>query len=137
MRNDELSHLSTQVFFEYLWLRSGRYVDGLMFPSVQTGEAGTNVVLFPEASRLSYMPRVHPHTTDGPPPVAVPPKNAFGLTAKLAVMADSFRFHKITAIETKAKEYSHIYDVFMSDLNRKCAGWTSNERWWLQVILII
>ncbi|MNR12970.1 RES domain protein [compost metagenome] len=47
-RNDELRYLSTQVVFEYLRLRFGKSVDGLVFPSVQTGEAGTNVVLFPE-----------------------------------------------------------------------------------------
>ena len=115
-RNDELSYLSTQVVFEYLRLRFGKYVDGLVFPSVQTGEAGTNVVLFPEASRLSYVP-----PTD-PVPMAVPPENPFGSPAKLAVVADSIRFHKVTAIETKAQEYSHIYDLFMSDLNRKRLG---------------
>lgn len=50
-RNDDLSYLSTQVVFEYLRLKFGKQVDGLVFPSVQTGEVGTNVVLFPEASR--------------------------------------------------------------------------------------
>lgn len=93
-----------------------------MFPSVQTGEAGTNVVLFPEASRLSYMPPADPDPADGPAPIAVPPENPFGPPAKLAVVADSIRFHKITAIETKAKEYKHIYGVFMSDLNRNRLG---------------
>lgn len=121
-RNDELSYLSTQVVFEYLRLRFGKYVDGLVFPSVQTGEAGTNVVLFPEASRLSYVPPADPDPADGPVPMAVPPGNPFEPPAKLAVVADSIRFHKVTAIETKAKEYSHIYDLFMSDLNRKRLG---------------
>lgn len=120
--NDELSYLSTQMIFEYLRLRFGQYVDGLVFPSVQTGEAGTNVVLFPEASRLSYMPPADPDPADGPAPIAVPPENPFGPPAKLAVVADSIRFHKITAIETKAKEYKHIYGVFMSDLNRNRLG---------------
>ncbi|MFV9495353.1 RES family NAD+ phosphorylase [Pseudomonas aeruginosa] len=63
-RNDELSYLSTQVVFEYLRLRFGKQVDGLVFPSVQTGEAGTNVVLFPEASRLAYVPRRKPTLKD-------------------------------------------------------------------------
>lgn len=52
-RNDELSYLSTQVVFEYLRLRFGSQVNGLVFPSVQTGEQGTNVVLFPEFSIVS------------------------------------------------------------------------------------
>lgn len=118
-RNDELSYLSTQVVFEYLRLRFGRQVDGLVFPSVQTGEAGTNVVLFPEASRLSYVPPADLDPADWPVPMVVPPESPFEPPAKLAVVADSIRFHKVTAIETKAKEYSHIYHLFMSDLNRK------------------
>lgn len=122
VRNDELSYLSTQVVFEYLRLRFGTYVDGLVFPSVQTGEAGINVVLFPEASRLCYVPPTDPDPADGPAPIAVPPENPFGPPATLAVVADSIRFHKVTAIETKAKEYKHIYGLFMSDLNRKRLG---------------
>lgn len=46
----------TAVFSErqlYLRLQFGKQVDGLVFPSVQTGEVGTNVVLFPEASVIS------------------------------------------------------------------------------------
>lgn len=121
-RNDELSYLSTQVVFEYLRLRFGKYVDGLVFPSVQTAEAGTNVVLFPEASRLSYVPPADRDQADGPVPVTVPPDNSFEPPAKLSVVADSIRFHKVTAIETRAKEYRHIYDLFLSDLNRKRLG---------------
>jgi hypothetical protein len=121
-RNDELNYLSTQVVFEYLRLRFGKYVDGLVFPSVQTGEAGTNVVLFPEASRLSYVPPANPDPADGPVPKAVPAENAYGPPAKLVVVTGSIRFHKVTAIETKAKDYDHIYGLFMSELNRKRLG---------------
>lgn len=121
-RNDELSYLSTQVVFEYLRLRFGKQVDGLVFPSVQTGETGTNVVLFPEASRLSYVPSTDSDPADGPVPKAVPAENPFGPPAKLTVVTGSIRFHKVTAIETKAKEYDHIYGLFMSDLNRKRLG---------------
>lgn len=121
-RNDELSYLSTQVVFEYLRLRFGGYVDGLIFPSVQTGEAGTNVVLFPEASRLSYTPPIDPDPADWPVQVAVPAEDPFEPPARLAVVAGSIRFHRVTAIETKAKEYKHIYDLFMSDQNRKRLG---------------
>lgn len=121
-RHDELSYLSTQVVFEYLRLRFGKQVDGLVFPSVQTGEAGTNVVLFPEASRLCYEPPADFDPADGPVPVAVPAYDSFGRAANLAVVAGSIRFHKITAIETKAHEYDHIYGLFMSDLNRKRLG---------------
>lgn len=121
-RNDELSYLSTQVVFEYLRTRFGKYVDGMVFPSVQTGEVGTNVVIFPEASRLSYVPPSDPDPADGPVQVAVPAENPFGPSAKLSVVGRSIRFHKVTAIETRAKEYDHIYPLFMSDLDRKRLG---------------
>ncbi|MEY8175130.1 RES family NAD+ phosphorylase, partial [Burkholderia multivorans] len=120
-RNDELSYLATQVVFEYLRLRFSGQVDGLVFPSVQTGEAGTNVVLFPEASRLAFEPPVREGADledDEDVQVAVPAmqNDLFEPDTKLAVVAGSIRFHKVTAIETRAKEYRHITDLFMSDL---------------------
>ncbi|WP_423358666.1 RES family NAD+ phosphorylase [Pseudomonas citronellolis] len=123
-RNDELSYLSTQVVFEYLRLRFGKQVDGLVFPSVQTGEAGTNVVLFPEASRLAYLP---PPEADAerfadeksPVMVEIELDNPFKPPTKVIVVHDSIRYHKVMAIETQAREYRHIYDMFMSDETRK------------------
>ncbi|EOG5637498.1 RES family NAD+ phosphorylase [Pseudomonas aeruginosa] len=126
-RNDELSYLSTQVVFEYLRLRFGEQVDGLVFPSVQTGEAGTNVVLFPEASRLAYIlpaRTVEDKFRDEPAPVEVPidMDNPLMPPTKLMVVHGSVRFHKVTAIETRAREYRHIHDLFMSDETRKRLG---------------
>ncbi|HCF6914566.1 TPA: RES family NAD+ phosphorylase [Pseudomonas aeruginosa] len=123
-RNDELSYLSTQVVFEYLRLRFGEQVDGLVFPSVQTGEAGTNVVLFPEASRLAYILPAgadEDRFGDEPAPVEVPVHmgNRLMQPTKVMVVHGSFRFHKITAIETRAREYRSIYDLFMSDETRR------------------
>lgn len=120
--NDELSYLSTQVVFEYLRTRFGKYVDGMVFPSVQTGGVGTNVVIFPEASRLSYTPPSHPDPADEPVQVAVPAENPFGPPAKLSVVADSIRFHRVTAIATRAQEYLHFYPLFMNDVVRKRLG---------------
>ena len=120
--NDELSYLSTQVVFEYLRTRFGKYVDGMVFPSVQTGEVGTNVVIFPEASRLSYTPPSNPDPADGLIQVAVPAENPFGPPAKLSVVANSIRFHRVTAIETRAKEYLRFYPLFMNDVDRKRLG---------------
>lgn len=123
-RNDELSYLSTQVVFEYLRLRFGKQVDGLVFPSVQTGEAGTNVVLFPETSRLAYVPPPEADAErlgDEKPPVIVEVEldNPFKPPTKVIVVHGSIRYHKVTAIETQAREYRHIYDIFMSDETRK------------------
>ncbi|MDI9331171.1 MAG: RES family NAD+ phosphorylase [Alphaproteobacteria bacterium] len=105
-RNDDLSYLSTQVVFEYLRLKFRKQVDGLIFPSVQTGEVGTNVVLFPEVSVISkefYNPN---ELTE------------FFVNDKLAVVDKSLRFHRVTAIKTSAIEHDNIYELFMSDLVR-------------------
>ncbi|KTC24623.1 hypothetical protein AO391_11560 [Pseudomonas marginalis ICMP 9505] len=115
--NDELSYLSTQVVFEYLRLRFGNQVDGLVFPSVQTGEIGTNVVLFPEASSVSDKDHSIPSGQE-PPRVQGEPHPA----ATLYCIPDSLRYHKITAIETRANEYEFSEDLFLSDLNRKRLG---------------
>jgi len=106
-RNDDLSYLSTQVVFEYLRLKFGKEVDGLVFPSVQTGEVGTNVVLFPETSVIS---KEH-YSPDK--------QAAFHEDDKLAFVDKSLRFHQVTAIKTYAVEHDDIHDLFMSDLVRR------------------
>ncbi len=45
--------------------------------------------------------------------------NPFKPPTKVIVVHDSIRYHKVTAIETQAREYRHIYDIFMSDETRK------------------
>lgn len=115
-RDEDLSYLSTQVVFEYLRLRFGSQVDGLVFPSVQTGKKGTNVVLFPEAGTVSskvrrWRPIGH---------------NARAKTsesdAKLEYVEGSMRFHKIVAIETHSVDYKHYSELFMNELTRKRLG---------------
>ena len=125
-RNDELSYLSTQVVFEYLRLRFSNQVDGLVFPSVQTGEQGTNVVLFPEASIVSsknYQKQTDYEIAETAEPDFEPEEeNPFEDKAKLYCLSGSLRFHKITAVETKADEYSHIEELFISDFDRRRFG---------------
>lgn len=111
-RNDELNYLSTQVVFEYLRLRFSKQVDGLVFPSVQTGNKGTNVVLFPEASSVSGQQ----HTATGEAAVNLEPGK------KLAVVCGSLRFHKIKAIKTEATTYQRLEDFYMSDEVRNRLG---------------
>lgn len=118
-RNDEISYLSTQVVFEYLRLRFGSQVDGLIFPSVQTGEKGTNVVLFPEASVISAKQYAKPDMSEE---ASIDLVEGDEPKARLAVVTNSIRFHEVVAIETKAKEYSHISEFFMSDLVRMRLG---------------
>lgn len=120
-RSDELSYLSTQVVFEYLRLRFGKQVDGLVFPSVQTGEQGTNLVLFPEASVI----RSKKFEKLGELNAAfdAEPEDPFAPTpARLAVVEGSLRFHKVKAIITKADTYKSIHDLYMSDEVRRRLG---------------
>lgn len=117
---DELSYLSSQVVFEYLRLRFGREVDGLVFPSVQTGETGTNVVLFPEASIVSGRNFTGEHE-DGEAAEAKA-EQPFESAARLCCIPDSLRYHKITAIITQAREYKYSEDLFLSDLARNRLG---------------
>jgi hypothetical protein len=121
-RNDDLSYLSTQVVFEYLRLRFGSQVNGLVFPSVQTGEQGTNVVLFPEVSIVSAK-----NFRNSPKHISVKTEKhddeePFEDGAMLYCLPNSLRFHKVKAIETKADEYTQIGELFISDLNRKRLG---------------
>lgn len=125
-RNDELSYLSTQVVFEYLRLRFGSKVDGLVFPSVQTGDQGTNVVLFPESSVVSAknyrkmfdykIAEIAEHDFE------TEEEEPFEDGAKVYCLSGSLRFHKVKAIETKAHEYTQIGELFMSDLYRNRFG---------------
>lgn len=119
-RNDELSYLSTQIVFEYLRLRFGKQVDGLVFPSVQTGNKGTNLVLFPEASVISKNQYEPPHEID----VALGVKSSvfFASNEKLAIISSSLRFHKIKAIKTEATTYRTLHDFYMSDEVRNRLG---------------
>ncbi|MES2933657.1 MAG: RES family NAD+ phosphorylase [Pseudomonadota bacterium] len=116
-RSDDLSYLSTQVVFEFLRLRFRSQVDGLVFPSVQTGEKGTNVVLFPEASVISQIIFTTP--TEIEKAFGDKPDEPFEVGAKLACIHGSIRFHKIKAIETHAIEYHDSSDLFMSDENKR------------------
>jgi hypothetical protein len=110
-RYDDLSYLSTQVVFEYLRLEFGNQVDGLVFPSVQTAEAGTNVVLFPEASVVG---KEH-FQADGSQP-------KFRENDRLAFVDSSLRFHHVTAIKTDATVHDDIHSIFMSDRARSRLG---------------
>ena len=120
-RNDDLSYISTQVVFEYLRLRFADQVSGLVFPSVQTGEKGTNVVLFPEASVLSAKTYRPEHRELGPeflPDDGSP----FEDGAAFCFIESSIRFHKVKALVTEAAEYDVIGELFMSDLTKRQIG---------------
>lgn len=119
-QNDELSYLSTQVVFEYLRVRFGRQADGLVFPSVQTGERGTNIVLFPEASIVSARDILADSEDDQTSASFL--NIQFEKGAKLYCVPNSMRYHKIVAIETRDKEYGFCEDLFMSDLTRNRLG---------------
>lgn len=51
-KNNSSTYLSTQVIFEYLSVKFGKKLTGLIFNSIQTDSLGTNVVFFPEHSAV-------------------------------------------------------------------------------------
>ncbi|MCJ8293120.1 MAG: RES domain-containing protein [Colwellia sp.] len=55
-KNNSSNYLSTQIIFEYLSVKFGNKLSGLMFNSVQTDGKGKNVVLFPEKSTVNSSP---------------------------------------------------------------------------------
>lgn len=115
-RGDELIYLSSQVVFEFLRLKFASQVHGLVFPSVQTGEKGTNLVLFPEFCSVSK--DVHTPPDELEKVFGSPPEKILEKQAMLACVAGSIRFHKVKAIVTEAEEHTHINNLYMSDLDR-------------------
>lgn len=90
---------------------------------VQTGEVGTNVVLFPESSVISMGHYFHPDEMEkvfGPETEIAP--DQFREGEELAFVAGFLRYHRVMAIETKAEEHRQIDEWFMSDLVRKRLG---------------
>jgi hypothetical protein len=126
-RSDDLSYLSTQVVFEYLRLTFGAQVSGLVFPSVQTGRTGTNVVLFPEASVVSAKNYrqldAYEIALMSTPDYEPDPEEPFEAGASLYCVTGSLRFHRVKAIETKSDAYVELRDLFMSDLDKERLGW--------------
>jgi hypothetical protein len=51
-KNNSSSYLSTQIIFEYLSLKFGDKLSGLMFNSIQTGGEGKNIAFFPSYSSV-------------------------------------------------------------------------------------
>lgn len=112
-RQDDLAYLSTQAIFEYLRLNYSAQVDGIMFPSVQTGLKGKNIAIFPESSIIA--PKEHNHEEwkklNHENPFSEP-------TPKLIFKDGSFIFHKIKSIITESDDYSDRYLIDMDELTR-------------------
>lgn len=120
-RNDELSYLSTQVVFEYLRLKFHNQIEGLIFPSVQTGERGSNAVIFPESCLVGGV-KDDDHELEIPPEPVNAADPFSEPVERLMYVARSTMFHKITAIETTSTDYDNIHEAFMDDLTRQRLG---------------
>lgn len=88
-KKDDLAYLATQVVFEYLRHRFANQVAGLAFPSVQTGLAGQNVVIFPESCVLEAGAAANNH----------------GQPATLKFVDLSIVVHAITAVTTTSEDF--------------------------------
>lgn len=100
--NDDFSYISTQVVFEYLRIKFGRQISGVIFPSVQTGLEGTNIVIFPECALIESGDKAGEASGGG--------------EATLAFKEDSIEVHVITAVLTNSTKYPAIMDFEIRDM---------------------
>ncbi|KTD33024.1 RES domain protein [Legionella nautarum] len=115
---EELSYLPTQVLFEYFEKKYGDLVDGLTYPSIQTGLTGQNLVLFPLKSKTAKENYILNHDENINNPF-IDLINYDALPPTLKFIKDSLIFHKITAIKTESEDSEDPF-IFMADpLTRK------------------
>jgi hypothetical protein len=92
-KKDELAYLSTQVVFEYLRGRFSNQVSGILFPSVQTGLTGKNLVIFPEHCVLYKGP-----------------ERVNNIIPILSFVESSIMVHRVKAVTTDTEDMKSIYD---------------------------
>ncbi|RBH53186.1 MULTISPECIES: RES domain-containing protein [Pseudomonas] len=107
---DEVAYISTQVVFEYLRIQFNKQVSGIVFPSVQTGGTGTNIVLFPECTLVAQSgysieseDPLGGHDPWGPP---IP---------TIQFKVGSARVHKIKAVVTESQDYVDATAYYISE----------------------
>lgn len=105
--SDRFGYLPTQVVFEYLRKKFKEQVDGVVYPSVQTGRAGTNLVLFPEFSELGEADNIY---SDGK------------VEPKLLFRKESLIFHAIEKVQPVSNNYKDIAFVTLDELSRQRLG---------------
>jgi len=109
------NYLETQVIFEYFRVNFGNDISGLIFPSVQTGLDGLNIVFFPEKSNINsfaynterkivfkeWADEDSSYTYSEKFSEKLPPKVA---EANLSFVHDSLELHYIEGVKTIGKK---------------------------------
>ena len=108
-RSDELGYLSTQVFFEYLRVKYNGVVDGVLFPSVQTGKKNVNIALFPESSIIG-------EEGDGADESAA--THSSRLMSKLYFVSESLMYHRICAVSVTSHDESSSVPFALNEITR-------------------
>ena len=109
-RGNELGYLSTQVFFEFLQSKYSDCIDGILFPSVQTGNNGDNVVLFPEYSTIAEGKSNTEQVNTNPFDEFIP---------KLFFVENSLRSHRINSVIVDATEEKQYYPLIADELAKR------------------
>lgn len=110
---EELAYLPTQVLFVYFEKKHGDLVDGLIYPSIQTGLTGQNLVLFPLKSKNAKENYILNHDENINNPF-IDLINYDALPPTLKFIKDSLIFHKITAIKTESEDSENITQTNLS-----------------------
>jgi len=105
-----LHYMSTQFIFEYFRKKYGSQVAGIVYPSVQTGGDGTNIIFFPEFNTLEEK-NVQRRFSFGI-------QNPFDNSSQclLNIEKKSVRYHKIKAINVVHEEFPDQYQCFFPEL---------------------
>jgi hypothetical protein len=91
-------YLSTQVIFEYLSLKLGGQVDGIMYRSVQQDQAGECIALFPRANTVSESGACE--LVDSDDPFYEKDENV------LFFVPSSIKYHRVRGVSYQQKEYT-------------------------------
>jgi len=108
-RSDELGYLSTQVFFEYLRVKYNGIVDGVLFPSVQTGKKNVNIALFPESSIIGV---------EGEGVDEIATAHSSQLMPKLYFVNESLMYHRISAVNVTSHDESSSVPFALNEITR-------------------
>ncbi len=114
---DAFTYLTSQIFFEYIKKKYRNIIDGLIYPSIQTGLQGQNIILFPEKSKVASSDYIY--KASHKPSTLYELIGDKALPPTLKFMSGSLIFHKITAINTQSEDQDSPISFTLDPLIKK------------------
>jgi hypothetical protein len=115
---DAFTYLTSQIFFEYIKMKYNNIIDGLIYPSVQTGLQGQNIILFPDKSKIAPSDYIFKEFDEFELFLCeLEGNDSFPPT--LRFIEKSLIFHKITAVNTQSEEHDSPISFTLDPLTKK------------------